>query len=468
MSFDVLILGAGPAGLGAAYRAAAAGHKVCVLERSERVGGLSGSFELGGMRVDFGSHRLHPSIEPRILEDLGDLLGQDLQTRTRNGRIRLGGRWISFPLKARELITAMPPAFVARAARDALLAPLRKPSSGTFAGVLQAGLGPAICRSFYFPYARKIWGVEPDRLAGEQARRRVTADSPSKILKRIVLKGGSGGAAGSGTFFYPRRGYGQISEALARAASKSGARIELGADVNEVRILPQETTVTTADGRTFGGTRVWSTLPITVLARILVPGPPQAVRDALGSLPFRSMILAYLVLERDRYTSFDAHYLPEAFTRVTRVSEPKNYRSAAGPDGDPSGRTVLCAEIPCDRTEALWSVSDDDIADLAREGLVSAGLPDPRPIGTHVLRFPHAYPIYLDGYQPAFRSLDAWLDGYDNLLTFGRQGLFAHDNLHHALAMAWAACDQLGSDGAFDARGWAAARRRFEEHVVED
>jgi len=59
----VAILGGGPAGLGAAFRLTR--HhlaQVTVLERNRWVGGNAGSFELAGMRVDYGSHRPHPTV----------------------------------------------------------------------------------------------------------------------------------------------------------------------------------------------------------------------------------------------------------------------------------------------------------------------------------------------------------------------------------------------------------------------
>src|SRR5262245_30922951 len=105
----VLIVGAGPAGLTAAWRAADAGHDVVLLEASTAVGGMAASLEVGGQRVDLGSHRLHPSAAPHLLGALRSLLGDDLQTRPRHGRLHLRGRWIGFPLRTSELVRRLPP-----------------------------------------------------------------------------------------------------------------------------------------------------------------------------------------------------------------------------------------------------------------------------------------------------------------------------------------------------------------------
>jgi protoporphyrinogen oxidase len=456
----VLVLGAGPAGVGAAYRAARAGHRVTVVERGAVPGGLAGSFEVGGQRVDFGSHRLHPSIDPAILTELRALLGDELQLRPRNGRIRLAGRWIAFPLRPLDLLRRLPPGFAATAARDAALGPLRRPRADTFAEVVRAGLGPALAERFYFPYARKLWGLEPDEIAGEQARRRIAASSPAKLLARVVR----GGGEGKGVFWYPRGGYGRIAETLATAASAAGAEVRYRAEAERVELRDDGVTVRLVGGEELAADRLWTTVPLPVLSRMASPAPPADALAAAGRLEFRAMLLVYLVLDTDRYTPFDAHYLPEAWTPVTRVSEPKNYR-----DGDdPPGRTVLCAELPCARDDALWHAPDEELGEVAADALAGAGLPRPRPVETVVRRLPFVYPIYSLGYEDAVTALDAWAAAQPRLLTFGRLGLFVHDNTHHALAMAWAAADALRPDGGFDHLAWADARERFARHVVED
>ncbi|MEZ0284297.1 MAG: NAD(P)/FAD-dependent oxidoreductase, partial [Thermoleophilia bacterium] len=187
--------------MGSAYRAARDGHRVTLVERAGHVGGAAASHSVAGVRVDLGSHRLHPTIEPRILAELRALLGDDLQRRPRNGRIRLGGRWIAFPLRPLDLARRLPPAMAAGALRDAALGPLRPgPRADTFEEVLRSALGPTLCERFYFPYARKLWGLDPSELAGEQARRRVAARSPGRLVARALARG----SAGKRFFLYPR------------------------------------------------------------------------------------------------------------------------------------------------------------------------------------------------------------------------------------------------------------------------
>ena len=455
------MLGAGPAGVGAAYRTAVRGHRVTLVERGDRVGGAAASHDVAGVRVDLGSHRLHPSVEPRILAELRALLGADLQRRLRNGRIRLGGRWIAFPLRPLDLVRGLPPAMAAGAARDAALAFRRPPPrEDTFEEVLRAALGPTLCERFYFPYARKLWGLEPGELSGEQARRRVAARSPGRLVRRVLARG----SAGKRYFLYPRRGYGQLWEAMADGARAAGAEVLLGAEATRLELAPDGVRVALADGRELEGRRAWSTLPVTTLARMAHPAPPPEALAAADALAYRAMVLVYLVLPRPRYTPFDAHYLPDGATPVTRVSEPRNYR-----DGDdPAGVTVLCAEIPCDPGGALFAASDEELGRVAVEGLAEAGLPRPEVARVESARLRHAYPVLRAGTAGRLAALDAWAAAQPALLTLGRQALFVHDNAHHALAMAWAAADCLGRDGAFDDAAWARARGRFAAHVVED
>lgn len=467
------ILGAGPAGLGAALGLARQGHDVTVLEQADRVGGNAGSFELAGLQVDYGSHRFHPAANPGVLALVKELLGEDLLARPRHGRIRLLGRWIHFPLRAADLALHAHPRFTAGVIGDVM----KKAAGGraapqqndTFASVLQRGLGATICREFYFPYARKIWGLEPEQISPIQARRRVSAGSIGKLVKRLIPgAGGPGARSTKGIFYYPRHGYGQISDSLRVAAERAGARIRLGTMARRIELGHADghrIETSAADGpTTFVSRYVWSTIPVTVLVRLVTPAPPAEVTTAASRLELRAMLLVYLVLDTNRFTEFDAHYFPETGLPFTRVSEPKNYAAR----GEPRGRTVLCAEIPCNRQDAIWSSPEAALGEIVKDGLARTDLPIRcRVLDVTVRRLPAAYPIYRIGYEDHFDRVDRWVSERPGVLSFGRQGLYAHDNTHHALYMAQAAVDCLGT-GTFDEARWHRYREVFDTHVVED
>ena len=471
MTSHTIILGAGPAGLGAAFQLARRNlGRVTVIEQHTEVGGNAGSFPLEGLRVDYGSHRLHPTCEPRILQDLQQLLGDALLLRPRHGRIRLRNRWIRFPLRPLDLALRLPPSFLAGVAWDIMRKPFagRSPGPETFASVLERGLGHTICRDFYFPYARKIWGAAPDMLSPVQARRRVSGNSPAKILRKIAHAIPGLGPLRAGQFYYPRLGYGQISDCLAQAVRNAGGEIILGARVTGVSKAGQAWQVRyTRSGESViaEGSQIWSTIPASVLVNCLSPSPPAHVLSAAGRLAFRAMVLIYLVVEQSQFSEFDAHYFPEETLPLTRLSEPKNYSGAS----QPKDLTVLCGELPCERDSHFWNATADQLGEAMLGWLASVDLPvRARVRQTTVRRLPQAYPMYTRGCEEHFDTMDRWLAEGDGLLTFGRQGLFAHDNLHHALRMGYCAVDCLGPEGTFDAARWAGFRESFESHVVED
>src|SRR5262249_16426158 len=158
----------------------------------------------------------------------------------------------------------------------------------------------------------------------------------------------------------------------------------------------------------------------------------------------------------------DAHYFPDEAVTITRLSEPKNYSVS----GKPQGSTVLCAELPCAPDDAWWNKSDAELGRSVAADLERAGIPlSAPPRSVTVKRLRHAYPIYRRGYEVPFGALDQWVESLPQVLSYGRQGLFAHDNTHHALAMAYGAVECLDS-GVFDQSRWQRYREVFATHVV--
>ena len=452
MKVDVLVVGGGPSGLAAALGAGRTGRTVELIEASPRLGGLAASVSVGGQRVDLGSHRLHPSAMPRVRALLDELLGDDLQERRRNGRLHLAGRWVAFPLRPADVARTVPFGIGARIAADLVTGPLRRPRDRSYAEYVRAGLGPTALATFHGPMAAKLWGRDPSALSADLARRRIAVNDGGRLLRRVAR-----GARPAGrTFLYPRLGYGQVVDRLATSAVEAGARLGTGCRVDVLQ-PGRPVRATLDDGRRIDAARVLWTAPLDALVGVVAGAPNVAPQG------HRGVVLVYLVLDEDRYSEFDAHYVPDADVAFARLSEPKNYRD--GPD--PAGRTVLCAEVPATVGDAGWEAGDDALAQLVLDGMIRLGLRRPEVAGVEVVRVPRVYPVLAVDDDARRRAL-AWADDLDGVSVLGRQGLAVADNLHHVIDMALGAVACLGPGGGWDEAGWQAERARFDTFVVDD
>ena len=212
---------------------------VVLIDHRRRVGGMTSSFFVEGLIFDQGSHRLHPVIAPDILSDIRDLIGDDLLERPRRGRIRLMNRFVSFPLAAADSLRHLPVSFLLGVAADMLR--MRFQHRGTpvrsFDEELLHSLGPTICESFYFPYSEKLWGLRPQQLSADQARRRVSQRAIVPLIRKVLRAGPGAQKAASGSYYYPRKGYGQICQSLAAEVRRLGGTFLLSTRPTVIRNL---------------------------------------------------------------------------------------------------------------------------------------------------------------------------------------------------------------------------------------
>ncbi len=473
MKKKILILGAGPAGLTLAVQLLKEYHDLCdvtLIEQQPYVGGLSASFEESGIIFDYGSHRLHPAICEHILSEIDSYLGNDLLKRERNGRIYLQKKYVRFPLNPFDLCKRLPVSFMANFAKDVVfkLIPHKSRAQLSFADVLLNGLGKTLCESFYFPYAVKLWGIAPDRIAAVQAKRRVAAGSVSKIIRKAFgCVAGSNRKQGS-FFYYPKKGFGQICSALADQARQMGGVIHLSSRVKSIHSPNgQSYKVSVTSGAkpdTFFADFIFSTIPVTSLICSL-QNVPEKVVMAGRSIHYRNMVLCYFILDTDRFTRYDAHYFPETDIVFSRVSEPKNYSCSS----IPKHRTGICVEIPCSPGDTIWNASDEELKKRVLDDLKRVGLAFPcPPVAFFSKHLSHAYPVYDLDYKHHYDLIDRYLSGFKTLVSLGRQGLFVHDNTHHTMETAYCAVNCLSEKMVFDHTKWNACRDEFEKHVVVD
>jgi len=483
---NIIILGAGPAGMALGMKLISRSDlhaEVVIIEKESYVGGMASSFEYEGLYFDYGSHRLHRMTTPEILHDIRSILGPDLLDRPRNGRIRLLRRFVKFPLKPLDIALRLPPSFLGGIARDMITKPFKQRNRyhTSFSDVLLDGLGETVCKKFYFPYARKLWGLPPEKIGAIQAHRRISAKSIGKMIRKVlgVIPGLK--TIGGGHFYYPRKGIGQICQAMLHEFERKGGKVLLSTAIQgiflenaqKIKILTVPSQVsqevkdsdTDSVSKTHMADMVFSTIPINNLINSLRPEPPKDVIKASNNLRYRGMILCYLILKADHFTPYDAHYFPEDDVIFSRLSEPKNYSRAV----EPQGATGLCAEIPCWVGDNIWNASEDEISRTVINDLARSDLSVKSPVkAAFTRRLSQAYPVYDLKYGQRFQVVERYCSQIPGIVSLGRQGLFVHDNIHHSFEMAYAASKCLKSDGSWNSEIWQNHRERFKTFIVED
>ena len=460
LSFSVVILGAGPAGLSAAIQARRAGHSVAVIEKSSLPGGMSQSLNIAGQNVDLGSHRLHYAMRPEVMEFLQTIPELELQVRKRHGRIRLFERWLGYPLSLVDMCRTLPLQVFFKLLLEQAMRLGRSRAGDSFSDRIRSSFGETLFKYFYQPYSWKLWGTSPDDLSAEVAEQRVSALSLRSRLQRLIPLLNSRWKR----FLYPTGGYGQICSSIAAEADRLGVEFFYDHSVSAVEPISGGACRIVTDGTTFETQNLWSTIPASQLAVLFSVNVPAEVLSASDRLQHRAMVLLYLVLRDQQYTEFDAHYLPGEGTIASRISEPKNYSESHLLNQ----RTVLCVEIPCWEGDSTWLATDQVLSEQIITEMASNGFPALSPDEIQTVRLPKVYPVMPKGYENDLGKLAKWIEQYNWLLVFGRQGLFVPDNLHHAIYMGLQAVESLDDNGKINHEFWQESLETFSTHVVED
>ncbi|MBN2535158.1 MAG: FAD-dependent oxidoreductase [Spirochaetales bacterium] len=464
----IIIIGAGPAGLSLAYYLLHGKGKnvsITIVEKEGYAGGIASGFEYRGLIFDYGSHRLHPATGENLLDDIRSLLGDDLLDRPRDGRVRLLGRYVKFPLKLFNFMLHLPITFFLGILADVLSKPFRKKKKNprSFSDVLLYGLGKTICTHFYFPYAEKLWGFSPGELSAVQAQRRVSTNNIGKMIMKVLSVIPVFRKKGAGRFFYPRKGFIQLFDKFAEKIKEKGGQILLSHELKSID--PAGKVIITKNDITIPYDLAFSTIPIPDLVNALTEKKPDFLVEACKEVKYRGMLFCYLILNTQQFTRYDAHYFPEKGIVFSRLSEPKNYSAS----GIPEGLTGLCAEIPCKVGGKLWNTKPEEIAGLVIHGLRQVGLPvDGLVKESFIRRTAHAYPSYDLEFEKRIQVIEDYLKTIPDIIPLGRQALFVHDNTHHTIEMGLCAADCILPDGGWDKEKWNGYREMFKTHVVED
>lgn len=431
MSAPLVVLGGGPAGLALAYYATQSGLPVALFERAAELGGLCRTFRCGAHRYDAGAHRFHDQ-DPEVTADVQALLGDRLAVVDAPSRIHDGRRFVAFPPTPLGMVFSAGIRDAPRIGIELLQSRRARRACVSFADFAIAQFGETLARRYLLNYSEKLWGLPADQLAPEIATRRLRGMTLRSLLRELVLPGRKSTHI-DGRFLYPREGYGEIPAALAahvpRGALCTGYDV-VGVDCRDGRV---ERVRFAAHPPLEVAGRVISTLPLTVLVRLLGEVVPESARVAAAALRFRSVRLVFLRLARARVSTSASVYLPDPALCVARVSEPKNRSPAMAP----AGETSLVAEVPCFPGDAVSRLPDATLVERVVGELAHVGLISPGEVVEwrhHLL--PSAYPVYALGWQRSVAVVVDALAAIRNLDLLGRGGLFFYSHLHDQLRLA--------------------------------
>jgi protoporphyrinogen oxidase len=448
----VIVLGGGLSGLSAAHWLCREGVPVTVLERGLDVGGLARTVERHGFRFDLGGYRfIGNSTEVQKL--LAELLGQDLLEVTATSKIYYRGKLYAYPLEAHDLLKKLGVNEAALALWSYAGNRLARGFPRRFARNLEEWLlgefGETLYRAFFRDYNEKIWGLPCHRLSAELASRRIRG---FRLLRSLF--GGLVPAAldrtGERRFLYPRRGIGQLSDALAQAIGQRAGQVVREATATEIVVKRARVeTVSYRDGRgeahALEGTNLISSIPLPRLIYLVNPRPPADVLASARSLQFRDIISVCLEIQRDRVTRDSWIYVPDPAIGFARVLEPKNWSDAMCAPG----RTSLVAEYYCFEGDRTWARSDEELVQQTIDDLATRLelIDRSEVIGGFALRIRKPYPIYELGYHEHLARIHDYLRRIVNLQAIGRGGLFKYYNVGHLVRSGIRAAENVFGAG---------------------
>lgn len=462
MAKKAVVLGAGITGLRIGAYLAEQGYMVTVIEKSPKVGGMCASFAYKDFILDYGPHKFYTQL-PGAYEDFKKIVGEgNYLIVPKKNSIRLLGSYFDFPVKMSQLLTRINPLVSSRIMLDFIRSMLSRKEIVSYEDYFVKGFGRRGYEVLFKGFAEKVWG-NPSQLSEELARRRSPVGNVFELVKSALIKDKNTSAE---SFYYPRKGYGVMSEKLAERIVQNKGTILLSTTPEKIVVkngVAKEIHVESKGKKKKISCDVLvSSLSIDDLPRLLSP-PPTMITDHVKDLKFRSLVIAYVFLNKPRALKDNWIFFPEKEFCFNRVAEQKSF----SPETGPADKTVITAEITCDFGDATYTAPESEIKEKVINDLVKAGLIKRDEVIDFITRKAgRVYPVYSLTYKQHLTRVLDYLDTISNLYSVGRLGLFNYNNADHCLDMARVVADIiLAGKGREE---WKQARDYFDSYRIVD
>jgi protoporphyrinogen oxidase len=442
----VVIIGAGPAGLTAAYELSKAGVRSVVLEKDSVVGGIARTVHHNGYGFDIGGHRFFTKVKP--VEDMWhEVMAEDFLLRKRLSRIYYAKKFFHYPLQPADALRKLGLWNATRILGSFLKAqilPVRPEHN--FEDWVINRFGRRLYEIFFKTYTEKVWGMPCTEISAEWPAQRIKGLSlfsalraalTKKTQKKDVIK------TLIDSFHYPRKGPGQMWERVAGIVSAKGNRVLMNAKTVSIlwsdRVTGLRVQIEDRTELIQGGEFI-SSMPIRELVKCFDPPAPREVQTAAACLNYRDFLTVALVLNRDVFPD-NWIYIHEPSVKLGRIQNFKNWSPDMVPDPT---KTCLGLEYFCHEGDGLWTMSDQDLIELGKKELQVLGFAQPSDVvDGAVVRMPKAYPVYDDAYKDAVNIIRGFVEGLGNLQLVGRNGMHKYNNQDHSMLTAMLAAHNI-------------------------
>ena len=471
-----IVIGAGPAGLTAAYelRRKSEDWRIVVLEESAEIGGLSRTVVHNGCHIDIGGHRFF-SKSQRINDIWTQLMpmqgkpakddiilgracrlspgGPDPETddhvmlsRRRVSRIYYLRHFFDYPITVKPAtILALGLARTVKAGFSYLYSAVFKRPERSLEDFYINRFGRVLYSMFFEDYTEKLWGVHPSKISPEWGAQRVKGLSLWKALINIFIpQGNAKETTLIDEFVYPKRGPGQFWETLADRLRKDGVEIRMNSRVTGIETEQgRVSAVALADGSRLACDAVFSSMPVKDLVAAFGDAPGDVARIA-ADLPYRDFITVGLLVDKLAIRNTTKLktirdivpdtwiYVQDREVRMGRIQIFNNWSPYMV--DDVTKHVWIGLEYFCSEGDRFWTMDDAAFVDLATGELRKIGvLGENEPVHDSIrIKAKKAYPAYFGSYAE-FGKVRAWLDGFPNLYCIGRNGQHRYNNMDHSM-----------------------------------
>ncbi len=442
----IAVIGAGPAGLTAAYQLSKAeGIEVELYEAADQVGGLSKTIELWGQQVDLGPHRFFSS-DARVNELWLEVVEKDYQMVDRLTRIYYKGKFFHYPLKATNALKNLGIVEAIRCGfsffKEQVL-PTKDTSH--FEGWVTNRFGKRLFEIFFKTYSEKLWGISCTELDADFAAQRIKKLSLYEAIKSALFPPKENKHKTLvEQFAYPLQGTGMVYNRMKTKIEANGGVVLLSSPVE--RILTQNGKVyglLLEDGSEKHYDHVISTMPLSQMVKRLPEVPPN-IKNLASKLQFRNTILVYLNIAGQDLFKDNWLYVHSNNLEMGRITNFKNWVPSLYGE---SSNTILVLEYWCNFDDKLWETSEEELIHLAQKEIQQTGLiKNAEILAGKIVKIPRCYPVYKTGYKEILKPIETYLSTIPNLSIIGRYGAFKYNNQDHSILMGILAAENILSN----------------------